>query len=74
MGIISGLFKSRDKPTDRTAGSSYSFFLGGTARIVFLKWFNRKSEYIWMLKKGGKYSCQCEALASLIVLNSYKDV
>ena len=28
MGIISGLFKSRDKPTDRTAGSSYSFFLG----------------------------------------------
>ena len=31
MGIISGLFKSRDKPTDRTARSSYSFFLGGTA-------------------------------------------
>ena len=31
MGIISDLFKSRDKPTDRTAGSSYSFFLGGTA-------------------------------------------
>ena len=30
MGIISGLFKSRDKPTDRTAGSSYSFFLDGT--------------------------------------------
>ena len=30
MGIISGLFKSRDKPTDRTTGSSYSFFLGGT--------------------------------------------
>ena len=31
MGILSGLFKSRDKPTDRTAGSSYSFFLSGTA-------------------------------------------
>ena len=31
MGILSGLFRSRDKPTDRTAGSSYSFFLGGTA-------------------------------------------
>lgn len=28
MGILSGLFRSRDKPTDRTAGSSYSFFLG----------------------------------------------
>ena len=31
MGILSGLFRSRDKPTDRTAGSSYSFFFGGTA-------------------------------------------
>ena len=31
MGIFSGLFRSRDKPTDRTAGSAYSFFLGGTA-------------------------------------------
>ena len=31
MGILTGLFKSRDKPTDRTAGSAYSFFLGGTA-------------------------------------------
>ena len=30
MGIFSGLFKSRDKPINRTAGSSYSFFLGGT--------------------------------------------
>lgn len=31
MGILSGLFRSRDKPVDRTAGSAYSFFLGGTA-------------------------------------------
>ena len=31
MGILSGLFRSRDKPTDRTAGSAYSFFVGGTA-------------------------------------------
>ena len=31
MGILSGLFRSMDKPTDRTAGSSYSFFLGGTS-------------------------------------------
>ena len=31
MGILSGIFRSRDKPKDRTAGSSYSFFLGGTA-------------------------------------------
>ena len=31
MGILSGIFRSRDKPENRTAGSSYSFFLGGTS-------------------------------------------
>ena len=30
MSIFSGLFRSRDKPTNRTAGSGYAFFLGGT--------------------------------------------
>ena len=30
MGRFKGLFHSRDKPQDRTAGSSYSFFFGGT--------------------------------------------
>ena len=30
MGIFSGLFKSRDKPQNRTPGSSYAFFLGGS--------------------------------------------
>ena len=30
MGIFPGLFKSRDKPQNRTAGSNYAFFLGGT--------------------------------------------
>lgn len=30
MGIFSGLFKSRDKPENRTAGSGYTFFMGGT--------------------------------------------
>ena len=30
MGIFSGLFKSRDKPQNRTAGSNYAFFMGGT--------------------------------------------
>ena len=30
MGIFSGLFKSRDKPQNRTAGSSYAFFMGGS--------------------------------------------
>lgn len=31
MGILSGLFKSRDKPQNRTAGSAYSFFMGSSA-------------------------------------------
>ena len=30
MGILSGLFHSRDKPTNETSGSSYRFFLGGS--------------------------------------------
>jgi len=30
MGIFSGLFRSRDKPQNRTAGSAYTFFLGGS--------------------------------------------
>ena len=30
MGIFSGLFKSRDKPQNRTSGSGYSFFFGGS--------------------------------------------
>lgn len=30
MGFLSGIFRSRDKPVDRTAGSSYSFFMGGS--------------------------------------------
>lgn len=30
MGILSGLFKSRDKPTNSTTGSAYRFFFGGT--------------------------------------------
>jgi hypothetical protein len=30
MGIFKGIFKSRDKPKDSTAGSSYRFFFGGT--------------------------------------------
>ena len=29
MSIFSGLFRSRDKPQNRTSGSAYSFFFGG---------------------------------------------
>ena len=30
MSIFSGLFRSRDKPTNATSGSSFRFFLGGS--------------------------------------------
>lgn len=30
MGIFTGMFKSRDKPQNRTAGSAYTFYMGGT--------------------------------------------
>ena len=30
MSIFTGMFRSRDKPQNRTAGSSYSFFFGGS--------------------------------------------
>lgn len=30
MGIFSGMFRSRDKPQNRTAGSAYTFYMGGT--------------------------------------------
>jgi len=30
MGLFSNIFKARDKPKDRTTGSNYSFFFGGT--------------------------------------------
>ena len=31
MGIFSGLFRSRDKPTDSTVGSRYAFYMGGSS-------------------------------------------
>ena len=31
MGIFSGLFRSRDKPGDSTAGSRYAFYMGGSS-------------------------------------------
>ena len=31
MGILSGLFRTRDGPKNATSGSAYSFFMGGSA-------------------------------------------
>jgi HK97 family phage portal protein len=31
MGLLKNIFKARDKPENRTPGSSYSFFFGGTS-------------------------------------------
>ena len=31
MGILSGIFKSRDKPQNTTSSSAYRFFIGGSS-------------------------------------------
>ena len=30
MNLLKGIFRSRDKPQNRTTGSAYTFFMGGT--------------------------------------------
>ena len=67
MGILTGIFKSRDKPTNRTAGSAYSFFLGNSTSG---KRVNERSA----MQMTAVYSCVrilSEAIASL-PLNVYK--
>ena len=61
MGILSGLFKSRDKPENRTSGSSYSFLMGGSSSG---KYVNERSA----MQMTAVYSCVrilSEAVASL---------
>ena len=67
MGIFAGLFRSRDKPQNRTAGSSYSFFMGGSASG---KQVNERTS----MQMTAVYSCVrilSEAVASL-PLNVYR--
>ena len=61
MGFFSGLFRSRDKPQDRTSGSAYSFFLGTSSSG---KRVNERSA----MQMTAVYSCVrilSEAVASL---------
>ena len=61
MGILNGIFKSRDKPTNRTAGSAYPFFLGSSTSG---KKVNERSA----MQMTAVYSCVrilSEAVASL---------
>ena len=61
MGLFSNLFRGRDAPTNRTAGSSYSFFLGNSASG---KRVNERSA----MQMTAVYSCVrilSEAVASL---------
>ena len=67
MGIFSGIFKSRDAPTNRTAGSAYSFFMGTSTSG---KRVNERSA----MQMTAVYSCVrilSEAIASL-PLNVYR--
>ena len=61
MGILKGLFRTRDAPTNRTAGSAYSFFMGGSTSG---KRVNERSA----MQMTAVYSCVrilSEAIASL---------
>ena len=61
MGIFNGIFRSRDKPTNRTSGSAYSFFLGNSTSG---KRVNERSA----MQMTAVYSCVrilSEAVASL---------
>ena len=67
MSIFTGLFRSRDKPQNRTSGSSYSFFMGGSASG---KQVNERTS----MQMTAVYSCVrilSEAVASL-PLNVYR--
>ena len=61
MGLFSGLFRTRDGPTNRTAGSSYSFFMGQSSAG---KYVSERSA----MQMTAVYSCVrilSEAVASL---------
>ena len=70
MGIFSGLFRSRDKPQNRTMGSAYSFFFGGSTAG---KRVNERSA----MQMTAVYSCVrilAEAVAGLpLHLYRYKE-
>lgn len=70
MGIFTGLFRSRDKPQNRTSGSVYSFFMGGSASG---KRVNERSA----MQMTAVYSCVrilAEAVAGLpLHLYHYKE-
>lgn len=61
MGIFSGLFRTRDAPVNRTSGSTYSFFMGGSTSG---KYVNERTS----MQMTAVYSCVrilSEAIASL---------
>ena len=67
MGIFKGLFRTRDAPQNRSSGSSYSFFMGGSASG---KQVNERTS----MQMTAVYSCVrilSEAVASL-PLNVYR--
>ena len=70
MGIFSGLFRSRDKPQNRTTGSTYSFFFGSSSAG---KRVNERSA----MQMTAVYSCVrilAEAVAGLpLHLYRYKE-
>ena len=70
MGIFKGLFKSRDKPQNRTPGSSFAFYMGGSSSGKFV---NERSA----MQMTAVYACVrilSEAIAGLpLHLYRYKE-
>ena len=61
MEFLSGLFRARDAPQNRTSGSAYSFFMGGSTSV---KRVNERSS----MQMTAVYSCVpilSEAVAGL---------
>ena len=51
MGVLSGLFKSRDKPTNRTNVSAYSFLMGGSSSGRRVN--ERSASILWLISTTG---------------------
>ena len=63
MGILSGLFRTRDGPKNATSGSAYSFFMGSSAAE---KCVNERSA----MQMTAVYACSATRAISLAVSES----
>ena len=73
MSLFSGLFKSRDKPQDRTSGNNYAFFFGGTTSglsliHIYIVWENVPGAF--SSNKGEDFKAVLEAVIGIVEPNA----